>query len=306
MGRRHHFVPQFYLDAFVDPSSRGHSNPYLWVVDLQNRTVERRSAKNVARITGFYEWKELGDRAPSIESIYSQIESRTALVMRKLWNGDFILTDKERYHLSIFLGLQFTRTPRFRNASNDASIKYALDWINSLVNDDKRLQASVDSYNMKEGSANAVLTTESIKNFITNGRFKITPHADYTLQMVLRAGIEFSKLIFTMHWLFVLSTEKACFFTCDVPVALLTPDAKPRKVDLEGAHNPELEMSFPISPSCMLLLQDHGFPEALASAGDDVVNEINRRIFPVIDRYVFCSSGHQGRWAIEQRICKDT
>jgi len=55
----------------------------------------------------------------------------------------------------------------------------------------------------------------------------------------------------------------------------------------------------------ILFLRDHGFPEALASAGDDVVNEINRRNFPVIDRYVFCSSEQQGQWALEQSSHRD-
>jgi len=223
--------------------------------------------------------------------------------MRKLKGDNFELTDKERWHFSFFLGLQLTRTLRFRNASNDASIKYAQDWIKNLVNDDKRLQASVDSYNTKRGNANVIPTVKSIRDFVTNGRFKITPHPDYTLQMVLRAGIEFSKLIFTMNWLFVLSAEKARFFTSDTPVALLTPDAKPRRIDLKGSQNPELKIFFPISPLLsVLLLRDQKFPAHVAFADDDFVNEINRGIFPVVDRHVFCSSEQQGLWALKQRI----
>ncbi len=302
MGKKHHFVPQFYLNAFVDLNSRGHNTPYLWVADLQAGTVEQRSVKNVACITGFYDWKELGDRAPSIESIFSQIESRTAMIVRKLRNGDLKLTEKERYHLSIFLGLQLARTPRFRKAGQDALVKHVLEQDESLVDSNQYLQKSLDKWNAGTKQSDVPLMAGDIRDFVKNRRFKIVPNPDYILQLTLRAGLEFSKLIFSMHWLFVLSNEKAYFFTCDVPVALLTPDAKPRKVDFECAHNPELEMSFPISPSCMLLLRDHEFPDSLISAGDDVVNEMNWRIFPVADRYVFCSSEQQGRWALEQRI----
>lgn len=261
--------------------------------------------KNVARITGFYDWKELGDRAPSIESIFSQIESRTATIMRKLRNGDFKLTEKERYHLSIFLGLQLARTPRFRKAGQDALVKHALEQAESLVDNNQHLQKSLDKWNAGKKQIDVLLMAGDIRGFVKNRRFKIVPNPDYILQLTLRAGLEFSKPIFLMHWLFVLSTEKARFFTCDVPMALLSPDAKPRKVNLEGAHNPELEMSFPISPSCMLLFRDHDFPESLVSVGDEAVNEINRRVFPVVDRLVFCSSEQQGRWALEQRIDKN-
>lgn len=301
MGK-HHFVPQFYLNVFVDPNSRGHNTPYLWVADLQAGTVEQRSVKNVARITGFYDWKELGDKAPSIESIFSQIESRTATVIRKLRSGNFKLTEKERYHLSVFLGLQLARTPRFRKAGQDALVKHALEQAEGLVGNNEYLQKSLDKWNAGKKQSDAQLKAGDIRDFVKNRRFKIVPNPDYLLQLTLKGGLGFSKPIFLMHWLFVLSIGEARFFTCDVPVALLSPDAKPRKVDLDGAHNPELEISFPISPSCLLLLRDYDSPESLVSIGDNVVNEINRRVFPVVDRFVFCSSEQQGRWALEQRI----
>ncbi|MFC1968077.1 DUF4238 domain-containing protein [Chloroflexota bacterium] len=299
MARKHHFVPQFYLSAFTDPISRDNPTPYLWVVDMQKGTMKRRSVKNVAYNTGFYEWKEMGGKAPSIESIYSQIESRTVLVMKKLWSGDFKLTDKERYYLSIFLGLQLTRTPRFRKASQDALIKHALDWADKIIGNEDALEKLLYKSNARKKPGDAPLMAEDIQGFVQNRRFKVIPNLDYTLQTTLRAGLEFSKLIFTMRWLFVVAVENTHFFTCDMPLALLTPDAKPREVDFDDFHNPELEMAFPISPLCILLMRDHDFPETIAYVADDVVNEINRRIIPVVDRYVFCSSERQGRWALE-------
>lgn len=306
MATTHHFLPQFYLDAFVDPSSRDSHNPFLWVVELQSKTLKRRAPKNVASITGFYDWRELKDIAPSIESIYSQIESRTARVMRKLWNGDLRLTAKDKYHLSIFLGLQLTRTPRFRRASQDTLTKHALDWAESFIGDEEWLQKSLDKFNVGKKPSETPLKVEDIRDFVKNKRFNIVPNLDYTLQTTLKSGLAFSVLIFAMQWLFVIAGEESRFFTSDVPVALLTPDAKPRKIDFEGSRNPELEISFPISPSCILFLREQEFPETVAFAGDDVVNEINRRIFPVVDKYVFCSSEQQGRWVLAQEISTET
>ena len=291
LATTHHFLPRFYLNAFVDPSSRDLRNPFLWVVELQSKILKQKAPKNVASITGFYDWRELKAIAPLIEPIYSQIESRTACVMRKLWNGDLGLTDKDKYHLSIFLGLQLTRTPRFRRASQDAMIKYVLDRAENLVGDEECLQKSLDKFNV-----------EDIKSFVKNRRFNVVPNPDHILQMTLKSGLAFSVLIFAMQWLFVIAREELRFFTSDVPVALLTPDAKPRRIDFDAYYNSELEISFPISPSCILLLREQEFPENVAFAGDDVVNEINRRIFPVADKYVFCSSEQQGRWVLAQEI----
>ena len=119
--------------------------------------------------------------------------------------------------------------------------------------------------------------------------------------MTLRSGLEFSELIFIIDWLFILASDKARFFTCDVPLAPLTPDARPIKVDLKDYHNPELELSFPISPICMLIMRGNYLPKAPIYANDGLVNEINRRIFPIVDRYVFCSSEAQAKWALKQR-----
>ena len=147
MDEKHHFVPQFYLSAFIDPNSQDQPSPFLWVADVQQKTVKKRSAKNVAYITDFYEWKELKDKTPSIELIYSQIESRTTHVIRKVRSGNLMLTDREKYDFSIFLGLQLTRTPRFRQASQDAVKSHALELIDSFLEDRGKLQKSIERYN---------------------------------------------------------------------------------------------------------------------------------------------------------------
>lgn len=303
MAARQHFVPQFYLNGFVDPSSKGSRNPYLWVVDLQNRTIRRKSPKNVAHTIGFYDWKEVKDRAPSIEFLYSQVEGRVAPIINKLKGHRFELSSEDRYNLSIFLGLQLTRVPRSRKASIDALSKSVQNRIRDLANDDEQLQTSLKIFNAKNERTANTLTVESIKDFINKKKFIIRPNPDYILQIILRSGLEFSRIMLTMNWLFVTTTQEECFFTSDMPVALLTPDGKPRKVDFESGCNPEPEIYFPISPSSILLLQ-HKAPENVVSVDADKVKEINRRIFPTIDRYAFCSSEQQGKWALEQRASR--
>ena len=89
---KHHFVPQFYLKGFVDPASEGRPNPYLWVVDLQSQILQRRAPKNVASLTGFYDGAALGNGAPTIETLYSQIERKAALVIGRLRGHNFTLS----------------------------------------------------------------------------------------------------------------------------------------------------------------------------------------------------------------------
>lgn len=294
---RHHFVPQFYLRGFVDPSSEGSRNPYLWLVDLQNQTLERRAPKNAASITGFYDWERLGGNAPSLENLYSQIESKTAGVISALRAHNFELSLQDRYDLSKFLGFQLTRVPRFRKAAEAGLRKHAQDWLQDFVQNEELLQAKLEEYG--KSREDSTLTVESIREFIEGRKYILMPDSDYVLGVTLRAGLDFTRVVFAMNWLYVVATEGASFFTSDQPVALLTPDAKPRKIDFRSGRNPELEISFPISPSCTLLLHQHKVPGNIVSVDKEQVRKINRRVFPTVDRYVFCSSKQLGEWVLE-------
>lgn len=284
----------------MDPSSKGFRNPYLWVVDLQNKTLKRRGPENVASIVGFYDWEKLGNEAPSIEALYSQIESRAALVITNVRACNFQLSLEDRYNLSNFLGLQLTRVPRFREVTADTQVVRAQNWLQDFAQDEERMRAKLQDYNESRGDAGSMLTIESVRDSIEKKRFTLKPELDYVLGMTLNVGLEFARIIFGMNWSFVIATEGASFFTSDSPVALLTPDAKPRRIDFKNGRNPELEISFPISPSCSLLLHQHEVSESVVSIGAEQINEVNRRTFPVVARYVFCSSEQLGKWALKQ------
>jgi len=295
---KHHFVPQFYLKAFIEPESGGSRNPYLWVVDLQSRTLRRRAPKNVAYITGFYDWDKHGDRAPSIEAIYSQIEGKAASVIGALRAHDFGLSLEDRFDLSNFLGFQLTRTPRFRQAAVDALTKHAQEWLQEHVQDTELLEARLRDYS--RGKQDSTLTVESIRDFVENKRHTLTPGTDYVMGRTMEAGLEFARIVFEMNWSVLLAAEGSSFFTSDQPVALLTPDARPRKLDRRTGRIPELEMSFAVSPACSLLLHQEKVQEHIVSLDGEQVAEINRRTFPVVNRYVFCSSEQLGKWALGQ------
>jgi len=73
---KHHFVPQFYLKAFVDPSSPASQTPYLWVADLRARTVKRRAPENAAALTDYYAIQdEAGISRHDIEHLFLRLKA---------------------------------------------------------------------------------------------------------------------------------------------------------------------------------------------------------------------------------------
>jgi uncharacterized protein DUF4238 len=80
---KHHYVPACYLGAFVDPVCPPTHEPYLWVVDLDEGTVRRRSPDNTAALTDYYAVGE-GPNRYDVEEYLSAVESQTAPVLVKL------------------------------------------------------------------------------------------------------------------------------------------------------------------------------------------------------------------------------
>ena len=115
MSAKHHYVPQFYLKGFLDPSA----SPYLWVADLEKQSVERHTPKSIAYLTGYYDVDMVGNDAVSnksmFEGILSSIESKASIAIRRIRADNFNLTIEDRYHLSNFIGLQIGRVPIFRD-----------------------------------------------------------------------------------------------------------------------------------------------------------------------------------------------
>src|SRR5438105_1429115 len=108
MAAKHHYVPQFYLNGFTDSNSGNLKNPYLWITDLDEQTVEKRSPKNTASLTGYYDLNNvnIGEDKSKLEKILSAIESNASSVIRRIRLNNFQLTIDARFNLANYIGLQ--------------------------------------------------------------------------------------------------------------------------------------------------------------------------------------------------------
>jgi hypothetical protein len=52
--RLHHYIPQFYLRGFTDPSAAVGMTPWLWVRHKESSSVVRKAPKNLAAEIGYY------------------------------------------------------------------------------------------------------------------------------------------------------------------------------------------------------------------------------------------------------------
>ena len=303
MATYQHYVPRFYLKGFLDPLSVGVKKlkPYLWVVDLKNKKIKNRSPKNIAGRAGYYDLLSLNPEYRSVlERIYSRTENHARQVIHQLQNQQFQLSLQDRADLSNFIGLQLTRVPIYRQYMNIRFNEVLAERFQEVLADENRLHQRLGEHAkwFKE-----YVQTRKPKPYL---KFESEDHKrDFATLSSFFAGYDYyAGLAFSRIWMFVLAEEVSTFFTSDNPVSLLSPDSKSIKIDFNG-RNEFLEIVFPISSSCALLMHAHYKHPNIHSAEVVTVNEkavieLNRRRLPTVGRLIFCSSEKQAKLVLSQ------
>src|SRR5437899_7711641 len=90
----HHYVSKFHLRQFCDPASLTTPDPWLWIGDIENSTVKRRSPKNTGTITDLYDGPgALADPAKTIEDFLEhEVETPAANALRTFVASDYNIT----------------------------------------------------------------------------------------------------------------------------------------------------------------------------------------------------------------------
>lgn len=112
MPTRAHTVSRFYLQGFVDPSSEGQAEPYVWHGSLATGEIKRKSPKNISLIRGLYDGPGgFEDANASIEDHLSKIESAAAPAIRQLLDDPAGCGPSVPPEITRFLSWQAARTP---------------------------------------------------------------------------------------------------------------------------------------------------------------------------------------------------
>lgn len=284
MRKKHHYVPRFYLKGFRDPV-----NPRcLWVADKKDLLVRKESPSRAARISGYYDLTKVTFAKSSMfEDFLSKIEARAASVFYKIQDQDLRITLEDRYHLSNYLGLQLGRVPAFRQVIKDALTSNANRAIRENVLDNDKMRARFGD------------EASFFKEYFLAGKLEPVPGTDYLLASTFEFGLYAAEHIFEKRWMFLKNSGKQSFFTSDNPVGLLTPDAKPPRGQVPF-RDKRLEISFAVSPSIAILMHSHDEHEDIIEVDDATVIDMNRRVLPTVERFVYAAGQSQVEWVRDQ------
>jgi len=292
-----HYVPKFYLEGFVDSKTSS-----LWVVDLKTSSIRKDSPKNAARISGYdnLHGNTIEDRLVARKALQA-IEDRAAPVIAKLRKQSYQLTFEDKDFLSEFIGQQISRVPIFRGY-----VDTRLD--NDLLKpyqDRFREKVLSDKFESDYGEDAAMIR----KRVLSGDYPPVQPkfkgpfdRKDGVLLLSILHGHKFSSLMFGMNWIFLVTRDNEPFFTSDNPArfSFLSPESS--KIDFNNP-DPDHEIAFPISPSCLLLAHYHNeseYKHRYTFVDPLTVEEMNGGTFHTAHRYIFCSKEEQAVQVLNQ------
>lgn len=182
----HHYVPQFLLRGFADEN-----NQLVTTMRSDFRASHKAVVGRTAAEKGFYRIPvegpdhEIGGvQDPEfIEHALADFESLAAQDVRAIVAGAPI-TPAVHARLATLIGLQLTRTPRFRSEYVDVANVAARRVVEKIT--DERLHQHLT----KHGRPNSPQDVSRLRNEVFDAEFTMVPSAPQLVQDTLRHGLE--------------------------------------------------------------------------------------------------------------------
>ena len=242
--KRHHQVPQFYLERFA-------SDGKLIVRWRDGKTYDT-SPVNVAVESGFYDLPDgMGGTSKEIETGLADIEGMTEAVLRKV---DRVGSppgpaDRDSATLALFVGLQMARTTQHRERV--LFPRRVVDWANGRQITRELVAEYLESEHLgfepDPGEVDGALTVVSVAlrdepNTLTD---------EFAVEMMLRSGIEISRRLLRLNWSIECDRRRE-FITSDTPVVVWRKPTPRDEYEGLGIENAD-EIRFPLDPGKQLV-----------------------------------------------------
>jgi hypothetical protein len=282
MGKSQHHIPVLHLRNFVGPDPKGH----VWTYDKQARSARSSIPEETGFETHFYSVeRDDGTMDTTIEALLAEIESKAAPVYRDLADGK-ICHGQPKSDFANFLACMFARTLSMRRMfaevlSRGVQIRnYAYGTsekaFESFIKRSEKGQLPLD----QEGK-------EALRTALTDpSQFVIEISREATLRN-LKIMDRLTPIFFSMGWSLV-HPKHGYFITSDNPLARASdPKLHSPTFGDGGFLNKTVEVTFPLSPSTMLLMTWADNPLPLFEVAREAVEGWNMMRAAHAERFLY-------------------
>ncbi len=289
-SRNHHYIPQFYLKGFLDPSC---SKEQFCVIDKIERRHFVTRPRNVGSQRDFNRVDIPGMPSDVVEKSLSEIEGEVAQVLKYVEDNATLPQGTDMDTLLYFVALLYGHNPPFRdNLSNSetAVIKQMLRL--SLLNPER-----YESWAQQEREADKeVREYEEVKRFVEEENYDIRYGHGHHLRYELQSVDKILSLLRHRQWSLFIAEEGASDFVCsDRPVALITIGDPPQNPDHPyniggpGLAQSNTELTMPLNRR-MALFGSFKIPSVVDTVGEKVIADVNGRTILSAAKQIYCSN----------------
>jgi hypothetical protein len=266
--KRHHYLPQFYLENF---SKEGK----LWVFDRKLDNIRIQTPVNTAVVGDYYSFEnEKGEKDTKIEHNLSVVEGYSKPILEKMLRYEKI-SDEEKKMIIFFLSLMRVRVPKFENEIKrifrDNNQKLAKE----IFTTEEKAQELID-YAISAGHTINGITPKFLLDFIQNGKLIFDIERPASLNLLYPTSVDLSRVIFNMDCHCLIPPSGSNFITTDNPFII----NRPPEISFDD-DNPLPEGSqlfIPIGPKGCLVFINKGHNSRYIQIRKKVVRNINQML----------------------------
>lgn len=279
--RKHHYLPQFYLEGFKIEPQTG-KNPHIWQIEKGGEQIHYSPAIQDTGCIRDYHSMDFEDKEPdhkTIEALLSNVEAEHATVVQHLKTTKRLETSQVAL-LSAFISLVRYRVPAFADHIETSLRSVVLDTFKIMYQAGSFPAPPQKLLNLFESKG----IDDSLQVRISN--WKILSH-----MFAVGLGPESISLLtqFNYH---IYSAEGSDFFvSSDNPVALFHPNYDKIRPYGVGLATRGVEITLPLN-SDTLIRAGRELTPGSSLASTEEVEEFNRRTIIMSESYVFAKNAN--------------
>ena len=290
--KRHHYVPQSYLQNFAAIGGVGPNR--ICVYDKSTGAAQIRPIKNTAVIGQYYTFKDAtGQPNTELERFFASVESRAAAIIRRWLEPGAVPSVSDIGDMAAYLACLYVRVPRCVEAARDMIAATCVGMTEHLAEDPDRLQKAYD-YVKAGGKLPDDFSIEDLRQLTKEFDSRFIVHVDekYAIATSLSVVTAVCKQFMGMYWALCDSAPfSGQFITCDAPVNVFTYHDG-MAMFYGGLSGKDVEIHFPLSPTiCVALSRTDRSKRRRATPA--FVREINKRTVLQAENYIFACTERQ-------------
>ena len=290
ISRNHHYISQFYLKGFLDPSR---SKEQLCVINKIERRHFVTHPRNVGSKRDFNRVDILGEPIDAVEKLLADIEAEVTRVLKHVEDKTALPGDTDMDTLLYFVALLYGHNPQFRDNLSSSETMVIKQMLKAILSNPERYE----SYSQQEREAGKEVSEyEEVKRFVEEENFDIRYGHGHHLRYELQATDEILSLLRHRQWSLFIAEEGASDFVCsDRPVALITIKDSPQNPDHPyniggpGLAQSDTEMTIPLNRR-MALFGSFEIPSYISTVDEKVIADVNDRTIRSATKQIYCSN----------------